>query len=86
MIPPDLCVIAPGERIVRWIELQGRDAKLRAQLFELGAVNEERIGDDGAWLLHVDLPLETARRLARTAGFNSVTIEQQLLTQAAATV
>jgi GTP-binding protein HflX len=67
-----------GNRFVRWIELQGKDARLRAALFELGAVNEERITDSGAWLLHVDLPLEAAQRLARMPGNGGAVIEQQL--------
>jgi GTP-binding protein HflX len=70
------------DRFVHWIELQGKDARLRAQLFELGAVNEERISDSGAWLLHVDLPLETAQRLARLPDQSGAIIERQLLAQA----
>ena len=52
-------------RINRWIELPGSDAKLRARLFELGVVSEERIADNGSWVLHIDMPIETAERLAR---------------------
>lgn len=54
-----------GGRINRWIELQGSDARLRAQLFELGVVSEERITENGSWVLHIDMPVETAERLAR---------------------
>jgi len=54
-----------GGRINHWIELQGSDARLRAQLFELGVVSEERIAENGSWVLHVDMPTETAERLAR---------------------
>jgi GTP-binding protein HflX len=75
-----------GDRVIRWIELKGQDARLRAQLFELGAVNEEKIAENGAWLLHVDLPLETAQRLARTAANAGANLEQQLLTQARSVV
>jgi GTP-binding protein HflX len=75
-----------GDRFVHWLELQGKDARLRAELFELGAVSEERITDQGAWLLHVDLPLETAQRLARLPGNRGAAIEQQLLTQARAAI
>lgn len=71
-----------SDRFVHWIELQGKDARLRAQLFELGAVNEERIADNGAWLLHVDLPLETAQRLARLPNQGGAAIERQLQLQA----
>ena len=68
-----------AERISRWIELQGRDAKLRAQLFELGVVSEERIAENGNWILHVDVPRETAERLARRPGQEGAVARQQLL-------
>jgi GTP-binding protein HflX len=68
-----------SERINRWIELKGRDAKLRAQLFELGVVSEERIAEDGSWMLHVDVPKETAERLARLPGQEGKVAKAQLL-------
>jgi len=71
-----------SERINRWIELGGRDARLRAQLFELGVVSEERIAENGSWMLHVDLPLETAERLARMPGSEGQVARQQLLQKA----
>jgi GTP-binding protein HflX len=71
-----------GARINRWIELQGRDARLRAHLFELGVVNEEKISAEGSWMLHVDVPLNTAQRLARLPGSEGSTMKQQLLSQA----
>jgi GTP-binding protein HflX len=67
-----------NNRFVQWIELEGKDARLRAQLFELGAVSEERITDNGAWLLHVDLPLETAQRLARLPNHGGAALEAGL--------
>jgi len=70
-----------SERVSRWIELGGRSARLRAQLFDLGVVSEERISEDGSWLLHVDLPLETALRLARLPGADGDVARQQLLPQ-----
>jgi len=68
-----------SERINRWIELQGKDARFRAQLFELGVVNEERIAENGSWLLHVDVPRETAERLARAPGLEGDLARLQLL-------
>lgn len=68
-------------RINRWIELQGRDGRLRAHLFELGVVSEERIAEDGSWMLHVDVPLNTAQRLARLPGAEGNTMREQLLPQ-----
>ena len=68
-----------SERISRWIELQGKDGKLRAQLFELGVVSEERIAENGSWMLHVDIPQETAERLARLPGQEGKVAKAQLL-------
>ena len=68
-----------AERIERWIELQGRDGRLRAQLFELGVVSEERIAENGSWMLHVDMPRDTAERLARLPGAEGETVRRQLL-------
>jgi GTP-binding protein HflX len=68
-----------SDRIERWIELQGSDAKLRAQLFELGVVSDERIAENGHWVLHVDVPRETAERLARLPGRAGRVAQQQLL-------
>ncbi len=70
-----------SERINRWIELKGKDAKLRAQLFELGVVSEERIAENGSWLLHVDVPKETAERLARRPGAEGTVAKIQLFDQ-----
>ena len=70
-------------RIKRWIELRGSDARLRAQLFELGVVSEEQIADNGSWMLHVDVPVETAERLARQPGNEGQVARQQLLTRTA---
>jgi GTP-binding protein HflX len=64
-----------GDRINRWIELQGSDARLRATLFELGVVSEERIADNGSWMLHIDMPMETAERLARKYPADSLKLE-----------
>jgi len=72
-----------GARINRWIELRGQDARLRARLFELGVVSEEQLAEDGSWMLHVDVPLNTAKRLARLPGSEGVTMKEQLLPQAA---
>lgn len=73
-----------GDRVRRWIHLEGRDSRLRAQLFELGAVSEEKI-DDGGWALHVDLPKTMVERLARRGGHEGQLVREQLLTNREAT-
>jgi GTP-binding protein HflX len=72
-----------SDRIQLWIELASEDARLRAQLFELGVVNEERIAEDGSWKLHVDVPRDTAVRLASQPGKEGQTARRQLLAEAA---
>ncbi|HET6592506.1 MAG TPA: ribosome rescue GTPase HflX [Xanthomonadales bacterium] len=68
-----------SERINRWIELDGKLARLRARLFELGVVSEERITENGSWKIHVDIPRETAERLARLPGPEGRVAREQLL-------
>lgn len=68
-----------SERTNCWIELDGRHGRLRAQLFELGVVSEERIADNGAWQLHVDIPRDTAERLGRLPGSDGRVAREQLL-------
>jgi GTP-binding protein HflX len=68
-----------SERINRWIELDGKLGRLRAQLFELGVVSEERITENGSWMIHVDIPRETAERLARLPGLEGRVARDQLL-------
>ena len=68
-----------SERINRWIELDGKLGRLRAQLFELGVVSEERITENGSWMIHVDIPRETAERLARLPGPEGRVAREQLL-------
>jgi hypothetical protein len=66
-------------RINRWIELEASLGRLRAQLFELGVVSEERITENGSWSMHVDVPRETAERLARLPGREGQVARQALL-------
>ncbi|MGD2128921.1 MAG: GTPase HflX [Lysobacterales bacterium] len=68
-----------SERIDRWIEIEGRLGRLRAQLFELGVVSDEQIAQNGSWLIHVDIPRETAERLARLPGEEGRVARRQLL-------
>jgi GTP-binding protein HflX len=72
-----------GDRVRRWIRLGGREAKLRARLFELGAVDEEKIAGSGEWLLHVDLPVDAAEALARLPGREGAVARHQLLSDEA---
>ena len=73
-----------SERVEGWIELGAELGRLRAELFELGVVSEERITDNGGWMMHVDVPRETAERLARLPGREGQVARRQLLDRAGA--
>ena len=68
-----------GGRIRTWISLEGRFAKLRSQLFDLGAVEEEKITEDGQWLLHVDLSQQDAEQLGRLPGADGTLVRESIL-------
>jgi GTP-binding protein HflX len=68
-----------GGRIRTWISLEGRFAKLRSQLFDLGAVAEEKITEDGQWLLHVDLSQQDAEQLGRMPGAEGTLVRESIL-------
>jgi len=68
-----------GDFIRCAVELEGRNARLRAQLFELGAVNRERIAGNGHWVLDIELPRVEAERLAGAPGSDGAVIREQVL-------
>ncbi|NND44271.1 MAG: GTPase HflX, partial [Xanthomonadales bacterium] len=68
-----------GERIQCALELDGKSARLRAQLFELGAVNHERIAENGHWILDIDLSRVDAEKLASVPGAAGALIREQVL-------
>lgn len=67
-----------GDRFVCRVLLAGKDARLRAGLFELGAVSNERIDENGSWILDLDLPRSSAERLAGQPGELGGLIRNQL--------
>ena len=54
-----------GERTSGWLRLGPARGKLRAQLFEARAVREERAGEDGSTLVHLDMDAVDFARLDR---------------------
>ena len=68
-----------GRRIRSWITLDGSQGRLRAQLFEMGAVDEEQLSDNGHWRLLVDIPRNLAQRLVRQGGDGGRLVAEQLL-------
>lgn len=69
-----------GRRIRTWISLEGQFAKLRSQLFDLGAVAEEKIAENGQWLIHVDLSQKDAEQLGRMPGADGLLVRESILT------
>lgn len=69
-----------GARIQTWVSLAGSFAKLRSQLFDLGAVSEEKISEKGEWLLHVDLSQSDAEHLGRLPGADGLLVRESILT------
>ena len=68
-----------GRRIRTWIKLEGRHAKLRSQLFDLGAVEEENVTDDGQWLIRIDLSQQDAEMLGRMPGAEGSLVRESIL-------
>ena len=75
-----------GERIEAWVSLEGRHAKLRSHLFDLGAVEEEKVADDGQWLLHINLSQQDAERLGRMPGAEGLLVRDNILSLSALVV
>jgi GTP-binding protein HflX len=65
-------------RVARRLRLPPAAGRLRARLFELGAVSAEIADRDGGWVLDVLLAPEDLRRLAHHAGLDEDMIEQSL--------
>jgi GTP-binding protein HflX len=64
-----------GQRVEGWMRLDPDEARLRAQLFELGAVVGERIGSDGGSLLELRLPRAIFERLVAREGLDPERLE-----------
>lgn len=66
-------------RIHRWIAVGPTCQRLRARLFDLGVVLQERVDDSGTSHLEVDLDRRDARSLTRLDGADGKLAEQLLL-------
>ena len=72
-----------GQRINTWISLEGQHAKLRSQLFDLGAVEEEKVTDEGHWLVHINLSQQDAEQLGRMPGAEGILVREHILSPSA---
>jgi GTP-binding protein HflX len=68
-----------GERIRTWISLAGSYARLRSQLFDLGAVEEEQVSEEGHWQLLIDLSQQDAEQLGRLPGADGLLVRETIL-------
>src|SRR5690606_36810288 len=57
--------LARDEIIDGWLHLDAAQGRVRARLFDLGAVREEEHSAEGGWNLHVRMPLREYRQLVR---------------------
>ena len=80
---PDLCSelaeYFSSLRLRSWLELPVQAGKLRARLFEMGAVEEENMNEDGHWSIRVNLSDSEARQLCSMGAEESRLISSQLL-------
>ena len=58
------------ELVYRRVRLPVEEGRLRARLFELGTVLEERFDQNGEWLLSVEIKADNLERLCRSEGLD----------------
>jgi GTP-binding protein HflX len=68
-----------GERIRTRVVLPATLPRLRSRLFELGAIEDERISDDGSSRLQLDLARRDALELSRLSGKDGSWVSDHLL-------
>ncbi len=59
------------DTVRRWLQIPASAGRLRARLFQLGAVRQECGNEDGGWMLEVELQRRRLDRLCRDAGLDS---------------
>ena len=68
----------PNERVTARVRLSPLAGRLRARLFEAGAIRHERCDDEG-WQIELDMPLAVARHVFDGTDPESVALRGQLL-------
>jgi GTP-binding protein HflX len=63
----------PRETIHGWLSLPPDAGRLRARLFALGAVVQERIDDAGSWQLEIEMPRRHFEEISRIEGLTDPT-------------
>lgn len=54
-----------AETVDGWVRVEPGQGRIRARLFDLGAVQEEEDSQEGGWRVHVRMPLREYRQLCR---------------------
>lgn len=68
----------PSERVTAQVRLSPLAGRLRARLFEVGAIRHERPDDEG-WQIELDMPLAVAHQVLDGTDPDSVALRGQLL-------
>ena len=65
-----IAMLLRGDTIHGWLRLAPAQSRVRAAFFGLGAVREEKVEQDGSYLLQVELLRSEYQRLCRREGLN----------------
>jgi GTP-binding protein HflX len=68
-------------RLNAWLNLPAHAGRLRARLFEMGAVEEEQVQPDGVWAMRVNISNSEARQLCALGNEERRLICAQLLAE-----
>jgi GTP-binding protein HflX len=65
-----------AEQVHGWLSLRPSEGRVRARLFELGAVQQETVDNNGAWHLEIQLPRKDFERVRKQAGLGSDCLQE----------
>jgi len=65
-----------AEQVHGWLALQPAEGRLRARLFELGAVQQESVDEQGAWHLEIQLPRKDFERVCKQTGLRTDSLQE----------
>jgi GTP-binding protein HflX len=65
-----------AEQVHGWLALDPAEGRLRARLFELGAVQQETVDEQGAWHLEIQLPRKDFERVCKQTGLRTDCLQE----------
>ncbi|MDE2234709.1 MAG: GTPase HflX [Gammaproteobacteria bacterium] len=68
LLGPAIAERLRSETVQGWLRLEPAHSRARAALFQLGAVRSEKLGQDGSYLLEVELPRSDYQRFCHREG------------------